>query len=149
MGESRLPGLLGEATAAFTSSEARLWLQRDRVTVWLKKRSQREETPQSRDIETLAVDWTQEAESERGSVWWVGLGTSWEMVLTVIEGRGVGQAVGLSRSYSIVLGRLANLTSMMSGENCPTGSLAHGFGAATEDAEHMGEPRDQEGRPEV
>lgn len=96
MGESRLPGLLGEATAAFMPSEARLWLQRDRVTVWLKKRSQREETPQSRDIETLAVDWTQEAESERGSVWWVGLGTSWEMVLTVIEGRGVGQAVGLA-----------------------------------------------------
>jgi hypothetical protein len=41
----------------------------------LKKRSQREETPQSRDIETLAVDWTQEAESERGSMWSVGLGT--------------------------------------------------------------------------
>lgn len=75
--------------------------------------------------------------------------TSREMVLTVIEGRGVGQAVGLGRSYIVVLGRLASLTSMMSRENCPTRSLAHGFGAAMEDAGQIGEHRDQEGWPEV
>lgn len=64
--------------------------------------------------------------------------TSQEMGLIAVEGRGVGQAVGLSRRYSTVLGRLANLTSMMSRENHPTGSLAHGFGASVENTGQMG-----------
>lgn len=60
------------------------------------------------------------------------------MVLLLTEGRGVGQAVGLIRRYSVVLGRFANLTLMVSREDWSKGSLAHSFGATVENLGQMG-----------